>query len=79
MGLSMEKTLEYAKAAPPVTISTISLMGIPLNEWVFICTIIYTVLLTIFLLRDKLINPWLERRCKAHKSQGASEVKHGNR
>jgi antibiotic biosynthesis monooxygenase (ABM) superfamily enzyme len=58
----MEQRIEYIKAAPPVTISTISLIGIPLNEWVFICTIVYTVLLTIFLVRDKLIYPWLERK-----------------
>lgn len=68
----MEQRIEYIKAAPPVTISTISLIGIPLNEWVFICTIVYTVLLTIFLVRDKLIFPWLERK------RVAAEVKNGD-
>jgi len=34
-----------AKAAPPLTVSAISLGGIPLNEWVFILTILYTVIM----------------------------------
>jgi len=66
----MEERINMVKAAPPVTVSTISLIGIPLNEWVFICTLIYTVLLTIFLLRDKLIAPWLERRRQRESKHG---------
>jgi uncharacterized membrane protein len=73
MGLTVEKNLEYVKAAPPVTISTISLLGIPLNEWVCICTIIYTVLLIVFLLRDKLIQPWRMRR---RNQQATQETQH---
>jgi antibiotic biosynthesis monooxygenase (ABM) superfamily enzyme len=69
----MEPRIEYIKAAPPVTISTISLLGIPLNEWVFISTIGYTILLTIFLIRDKLVYPWLERR------RALKRANHGDR
>ena len=57
----MDQRIEAAKAAFPVTVSTISLLGVPLNEWVFIVTLIYTSLMIIFLLRDKLILPLIKK------------------
>lgn len=35
---------ELAKAAPPLTVVSASLVGITLNEWVLITTLIYTLL-----------------------------------
>ena len=57
----MDQRIEAAKAAFPVTVSTITLLGVPLNEWVFIVTLIYTCLMIVFLLRDKLVVPLLKK------------------
>ena len=57
----MDQRIEAAKAALPVTVSTITLLGVPLNEWVFIVTLIYTCLMIVFLLRDKLLVPLLKK------------------
>ncbi|MFZ6730601.1 hypothetical protein ACO0LG_01580 [Undibacterium sp. Ji42W] len=61
--------MEPLKASPPVAISAITLLGIPLNEWVFILTIIYTVLQITFFVRDKVVKPWLHRRANAQKGK----------
>jgi hypothetical protein len=45
--------METAKLAPPVSVSTLALAGLPLSDWVIILTVIYTVLNLFFLLRDK--------------------------
>lgn len=61
--------METVKSMPPVTISAITLLGVPLNEWVFILTIIYTALQITFFLRDKVIKPWFYRRANAQKGK----------
>ena len=40
---------EIVKTTPPVGVSALSLMGIPLSDWVYIVTIIY-VLIQIYVL-----------------------------
>lgn len=35
------------KTAPPVVVSALSVYGVPLNQWVLIATLIYTVLMII--------------------------------
>jgi hypothetical protein len=42
-----------AKVMPPVSISVATLLGLGLSDWLLVATIIYTVLQTIFLIRDK--------------------------
>ena len=54
-------SIEAAKAAPPLTVVSLSLAGVSLQDWVLIITLIYTVLSLIFLIRDKLYRPWKER------------------
>lgn len=54
--------MEPVKSMPPIAISAITLLGIPLNEWVFILTIVYTVLQITFFVRDKVLKPWLHKR-----------------
>ncbi len=61
--------METVKSMPPITISAITLLGVPLNEWVFILTIIYTSLQITFFVRDKVVKPWLHRRANAHKGK----------
>ena len=41
---------EAIQAAPPVSVVGLSLFGVPLSEWVYVATLIYTV----FLIVDKL-------------------------
>lgn len=36
-----------AKASPPVAVSTLSLFGVPVENWVIVATLIYTVLLIV--------------------------------
>lgn len=45
------------KAAPPVTVSSVSLTGVELPDMVMILTAIYTILQAVFLIRDKLFPP----------------------
>ena len=41
------KLAEAAQAAPPVSVAGLSISGVPLQEWVYIVTIVYTVILII--------------------------------
>jgi hypothetical protein len=44
-----------AKAAPPVAVTTADLfLGMPLDKWVAVATLVYVVLQTFFLLKDRL-------------------------
>lgn len=52
--MKSESFIEAVKAAPPVGVGSLTLMGLPLNEWVLILTLIYT----IFLIIDKLPAVW---------------------
>lgn len=36
-----------AKASPPVAVSTLSLFGVPVENWVIVATLIYTALLIV--------------------------------
>lgn len=36
-----------AKASPPVVVSTLSLFGVPVENWVIVATLIYTALLIV--------------------------------
>ncbi|MBI1773543.1 MAG: hypothetical protein HYR68_14585 [Burkholderiales bacterium] len=67
--------METVKSMPPIAISAITLLGIPLNEWVFILTIIYTVLQITFFVRDRMLKPWLHRRVnqRANAQKGKSQ------
>ena len=61
--------METVKTMPPIAISAITLLGIPLNEWVYILTLIYIVLQITFFVREKVFKPWLHRRANARKSK----------
>jgi len=46
-GATLAEGVTYAsRVAPPMTVTGASLMGLPLSEWVYITTIIYTLLQT---------------------------------
>jgi hypothetical protein len=48
-----------AKALPPVSVASATLLGIPLADWVLILTAVYTLLQIIAFVRDKF---WRQRR-----------------
>lgn len=48
---------EALKAAPPVTVGSLTLFGVGLSDYVLLATLIYTVLQVGFLLRDKWLTP----------------------
>ena len=61
-----EVSIEAARAAPPLSVVGLSLMGVSLQDWVLVITLIYTALSLIFLIRDKVYRPWKDKNngCK---------------
>lgn len=51
-----EQVTELVKAAPPVTVTTMSLAGYPLSDWVLTLTAIYTLLQIFIIVRRFLIS-----------------------
>ena len=51
-----EMVSDAAKAAPPITVTSMSLMGFPISDWAFLLTAIYTALLIISLARKLIMN-----------------------
>lgn len=39
-----EQLADVAKAAPPITITSMSILGFPMSDWVLLATLIYTVI-----------------------------------
>jgi hypothetical protein len=50
---------EGLKAAPTITVGSLTLLGVGLSDWVLILTVFYTILQLYFLLRDKW---WRQRK-----------------
>ena len=59
--LTQDTLTEATKAAPPVIVGGLTLVGVPLSDWLIIATLVYTVLQIVFLVRDKLYGPWKEK------------------
>jgi hypothetical protein len=51
-------TNEAVKASPPVAVVSLNLVGVQLQDWVLIVTLVYTLLQVYFLLRDR----WWKQR-----------------
>ena len=49
-----EQLTDLAKAAPPIAITSMNILGFPMSDWVLLLTAIYT-LLQIFLVVRRLI------------------------
>lgn len=48
---------EATKAAPVITVGSLTLFGVGLSDWVLLCTLVYTVMQIYFLIRDKWYRP----------------------
>lgn len=42
-----ERLVEAAKAAIPVSVTTISILGVPVEQWMYIATFTYTVIMIV--------------------------------
>lgn len=62
MSQHLDKSLEAAKALPPISASALILFGFTLNEWVLFGSALLIFLQLVFLLRDKLYKPWKDKR-----------------
>lgn len=51
-----------AKASPPITVAAATMAGMSLQDWVYVLTIIYTLLLIAQHIWTKWIRPWREAR-----------------
>lgn len=56
--------LVAASAAPPASISGLTLLGVGLPDWVLVITALYTIVAFFVLIRDKFYRPWKERKCQ---------------
>lgn len=55
MSAAQEYVIAGYKASPPVSVATMALAGIPLQEWVYIVTIVYLVLQSAKLIYDAVV------------------------
>lgn len=62
--MDQDAKMQIIKSAPPLLVSTSTVFGIPLQDWVFILTIIYTIAQLYYFLKEKLVRPWLSKRKK---------------
>ena len=51
-----------ANATPAITVSSLIIFGLPLNDWVYVLTILYTFLGICTMIKKHWINPWLENK-----------------
>ena len=51
-----------ANATPAITVSSLIIFGLPLNDWVYVLTIVYTFIGICTMIKKHWINPWLEKR-----------------
>lgn len=59
----VEKITEgLIQVSPPTLVSCTSLLGIPLSDWVYIATIVYTFVGAITIIKRHWIDPYLEAR-----------------
>lgn len=57
-----EIVLDAIKSAPPITVGTLTLLGISLSDWTLLLTMLYTGVMLYVLVRDKIWAPWCARQ-----------------
>lgn len=59
----VEELLEnVASVAPAVAVSSSIVFGLPLSDWVYVVTIVYTFVGICTMIKKHWIDPWLEKR-----------------
>lgn len=58
-----------AQVAPSLAVSSAVILGLPLSDWVYVITIIYTFVGVCTMIKKHWVEPWLEKR-KKEKNNG---------
>lgn len=58
-----------AQVAPSLAVSSAVILGLPLSDWVYVITIIYTFVGICTMIKKHWVEPWLEKR-KKEKNNG---------
>lgn len=58
-----------AQVAPSLAVSSAMILGLPLSDWVYVITIIYTFVGICTMIKKHWVEPWLEKR-KKEKNNG---------
>lgn len=53
-----------AQVAPSLAVSSAMILGLPLSDWVYVITIIYTFVGICTMIKKHWVEPWLENRRK---------------
>lgn len=53
-----------AQIAPSLAVSSAAFLGLPLSDWVYIVTIVYTFVGICTMIKKHWIDPWLEKKRK---------------
>lgn len=53
-----------AQVAPSLAVSSAVFLGLPLSDWVYVITIIYTFVGICTMIKKHWVEPWLEKRRK---------------
>ena len=56
MAIPPEQLSDVIKAAPPITITGMTIVGIPIQDWVLIMTLVYTILQILIIARRFMMN-----------------------
>ena len=58
-----------AQVAPSLAVSSAVILGLPLSDWVYVITIIYTFVGVCTMIKKHWVEPWLEKRRKEKKRE----------
>lgn len=58
-----------AQITPPLVVSSAVFLGLPLSDWVYIVTIVYTFVGICTMIKKHWIDPWLEKKKKKRKNK----------
>lgn len=53
-----------AQVAPSLAVSSAVILGLPLSDWVYVSTIIYTFVGICTMIKKHWVEPWLEKKRK---------------
>lgn len=53
-----------AQVSPSLAVSSAVILGLPLSDWVYVITIIYTFVGICTMIKKHWVEPWLEKRRK---------------
>ena len=53
-----------AQVSPAVAVSSAVILGLPLSDWVYVITIIYTFVGICTMIKKHWVEPWLEKKRK---------------